>query len=100
MLAIVLSGTYLQLQRKSLLSNFSHCSTLPQLILQTLGTAGCAVEGHQQLRAAWKGNAVVATLQMAEECQRTSYILLCSPSDHPEHHRVDFSYFLNSFSVL
>lgn len=69
MLTIVLSGTSLQLQRKRLLSNFSHCIALRQLTLQAVGTASCAVEGNQQLRAAWTGNAVVAALQRAEESQ-------------------------------
>jgi len=99
MLGIVLRGTSFQLQTKSLLSNFCRDIALPQLILPTMSTASCAPEGDQlNLRTAWKGNAVVTTLQIAERSQRTSYIPLCSPPDHTEHHRADFSYFLNSCS--
>lgn len=99
MLAIVLSGTPLQLQRKSLLSYFCHDIALTQLILPTMSIASCAMEGDQlNLRTAWKGNAAVTTLQTGKGSQRTSYIPLCSPSDHTEHHRVDFSYFLSSGS--
>ena len=99
MLAIVLSGISLQLQRKSLLSDFCHDIALPQLILPTMSIASRAIEGDQlNLGTAWKGNAAVTTSQMAEWSQRTSYIPLCSPPDHIEHHRLDFSYFLNSCS--
>lgn len=75
MLAMVLSRTSLQLQRKSLLSNFCHDIALPQLILPTMIIASDAIEGDQlNLRRAWKENAAVTTLQMAERSQRTSYI--------------------------
>lgn len=86
-------------EKKSLLSNFYHDIALPQLILPTMSITSCAIEGDQlNLRRAWKGTAVVTASQMAKQSQRTSYIPLCSPSDHSEHHRVDFSYLFNSCS--
>lgn len=96
MLAVALSGTSLELQRKSLLLNFCHYIALPQLILPTMSNARRVIGGDQlNLRTAWKGNAAVTTLQMVEQSQKTSYIPLCSPLDDIEHHRVDFSYFFN-----